>query len=110
MPRILFRSADVVFPDAVRRSSVLVEDGKIVDVDAAETATADRVIDCAGLHLLPGVIDDQVHFREPGLTHKEDLAHASRAGGLFCLQRLVAGFQHLLEQPQVRVPDPRAAV
>src|SRR6478752_7342233 len=40
---------------------------------------ADRVIDASGLHLLPGIIDDQVHFREPGLTHKEDLATASRA-------------------------------
>ena len=37
------------------------------------------MVDAAGLHLLPGAIDDQVHFREPGLTHKEDLAHASRA-------------------------------
>jgi dihydroorotase len=43
-----------------------------------ETAGA-RVIDAGGLHLFPGVIDVQVHFREPGLTHKEDLEHASRA-------------------------------
>ncbi len=54
-------------------------DRKIVDVDPAATVTADEVVDARGLLLLPGVIDDQVHFREPGLTDKEDLAHASRA-------------------------------
>ncbi|MBI2479337.1 MAG: dihydroorotase [Planctomycetia bacterium] len=52
---------------------------KIVDVDPAIHLTADHVVDGKGLHLLPGVIDDQVHFREPGLTHKEDLYTASRA-------------------------------
>jgi dihydroorotase len=59
--------------------NILVEDGRIADVDAADYARADEIVDAAGLHLLPGVIDDQVHFREPGLTHKEDLRTASRA-------------------------------
>lgn len=84
MSSILFRGATVVFPDQTAKSSVLVKDGKIVDVAAADHATADEVIDCHGLHLLPGVVDDQVHFREPGLTHKEDLStasHACAAGG-----------------------------
>src|SRR2546421_6677950 len=58
---------------------MLVEDSKIVAIDAADHARADEVVDAAGLHLIPGVIDDQVHFREPGLTHKEDLHTASRA-------------------------------
>src|SRR5688572_24529946 len=53
--------------------------GKIVDIAPAVQITADKVIDARGLHLIPGVIDDQVHFREPGLTHKEDLETASRA-------------------------------
>ena len=46
-----------------------------------------EVIDCAGLHILPGVIDSHVHFREPGLTHKEDLETGSRGavlGGVLC--------------------------
>ena len=42
-------------------------------------ASAAEVIDCKGLHILPGVIDTQVHFREPGLTHKEDLETGSRS-------------------------------
>ena len=79
MSRKLFRNASVVFPDQVRVASVLTENGKILDVDAGPAVKADEVIDCTGLHLMPGVIDDQVHFREPGLTHKEDLATASRA-------------------------------
>lgn len=79
MSRTLIRHADVVFPSEIARVNVLLEDGKIAAVDAAAHAEAVEVIDAAGLHLLPGVIDDQVHFREPGLTHKEDLAHATRA-------------------------------
>lgn len=61
------------------RANVLLADGKIAAIDAAEHTTADETIDAHGLHLIPGVIDDQVHFREPGLTHKEDLYTASRA-------------------------------
>lgn len=46
---------------------------------AIEPSAAEKTIDATGLTLLPGVIDPQVHFREPGLEHKEDLATASRA-------------------------------
>lgn len=77
--RTLIRDAEVVFRTGVRRANVLVEDGKIVDVDAPMSIAADEVVDARGLVLMPGVIDDQVHFREPGLTHKEDLYTASRA-------------------------------
>lgn len=79
MSRTLFANASVVFPDQTRTASVLVEGGVILDVDAGPDARAERRVECDGLHLMPGVVDDQVHFREPGLTHKEDLAHASRA-------------------------------
>ncbi len=60
-------------------TSVLVDGDKIAAIDPAIHTGADAVVEAAGLHLIPGVIDDQVHFREPGLTHKEDLRHASRA-------------------------------
>ena len=53
--------------------------GKIVALGDLSRASAGEVIDCAGLHILPGVIDSQVHFREPGLDHKEDLESGSRA-------------------------------
>jgi dihydroorotase len=76
---LLIRNATVVHPTGSQRMSVLVGGSKIAALDAAIHTRADEVVDAAGLHLIPGVIDDQVHFREPGLTHKEDLHTASRA-------------------------------
>ncbi len=77
--KTLIKNADVVLPSGTERVSVLIEREKIVAIDPASHSVADEVVNAAGLHLIPGVIDDQVHFREPGLTHKEDLASASRA-------------------------------
>lgn len=78
-PRVRIDNATCVLPDGTRRASVLLGGGRILDIDPAPTAAADEVIDASGLHLLPGIIDDQVHFREPGMTHKEDLHTASLA-------------------------------
>ena len=77
--KTLIKNAHVVLPTGIEAVAVLIEDDRIAAVDAAIHAQADETVDASGLHLLPGVIDDQVHFREPGLTHKEDLEHASRA-------------------------------
>lgn len=77
--KTLIRNATVVLPDETLPISVLVDGEKIAALDPAIHTGADEVVDASGLHLIPGVIDDQVHFREPGLTHKEDLRHASRA-------------------------------
>jgi dihydroorotase len=77
--KTLIRGASVVLPTGVEQINLLMQDTKIIALDAAAHAEADVTIDAHGLHLLPGVVDDQVHFREPGLTHKEDLATASRA-------------------------------
>jgi dihydroorotase len=77
--RQLIKNATVVFPDGTDQRSIVIDGCRIADVDPAPQLRVDEVIDAAGLHLLPGVVDDQVHFREPGLTHKEDLAMASRA-------------------------------
>lgn len=95
--RTLFRNANVVLPGEVRKGSVLIENGIILDVDAGPAVQADQVVDCTGLHMLPGVIDDQVHFREPGLTHKEDLESASKA----CAAGGVTAF---LEMPNTKPP------
>lgn len=83
--KTLIRNATVVLPDEIGPFNILIENGTIIDVSASANATADEVIDAKGLHLIPGVIDDQVHFREPGLTHKEDLltaTHACAKGGV----------------------------
>jgi dihydroorotase len=77
--RQLIKNAKVVLPDGIYAVSVIIEGTQIAEIDPAPQVRVDDTVDAAGLHLLPGVIDDQVHFREPGLTHKEDLATASRA-------------------------------
>jgi dihydroorotase len=77
--KTLIRDAIVVLPTGCLSTSVLVDGSKIAAIDPAVHTTADEVVSARGLHLLPGVIDDQVHFREPGLTHKEDLVAATRA-------------------------------
>jgi len=66
-------------PQEVVQTSVLIDGRTIAAIDPAIQTTADEVVDATGLTLLPGVIDDQVHFREPGLTAKEDLRTATRA-------------------------------
>lgn len=93
--RILIRGALVVLPDETVRTNVLIEESRIVAVDAAEHSRADEIVNARGYHLLPGVVDDQVHFREPGLTHKEDLRSATRA----CAKGGVTSF---LEMPNTR--------
>jgi len=61
------------------KSDVLIENQRIKKIAAEISITADRIINATGLHLLPGVIDDQVHFREPGLTHKANIYSESKA-------------------------------
>jgi len=79
MKKTLIRNATVVLPNETIRTSVLIDGAKIAAIDPAIQTTADETFDATGLHLIPGVIDDQVHFRDPGWTHKEDLATATRA-------------------------------
>jgi len=80
MPRsLLIRNATAILTSGRALTNLLIENGVIVSVDAAPATDAAEVIDATGLVLFPGLIDDQVHFREPGLTHKEDLFTASRA-------------------------------
>ena len=95
--RTLILGATCVFPNEIRQSNVLLENGRIASVDAPRTANADDIIDADGLHLIPGVIDDQVHFRDPGLTHKEDL----HTGSLACARGGVTSF---LEMPNTDPP------
>jgi dihydroorotase len=95
--KTLIKNAHVVMPDGTTQTSVLLAGNRIQSVDPPIQTTADVTIDAAGKFLLPGAIDDQVHFREPGLTHKEDLAHASRA----CAKGGVTSF---LEMPNT-VPN-----
>jgi dihydroorotase len=80
MNRIVIANAMIVNEDETQHGDVLVADGRIEMVgDALTSRPHDRTIEAAGRALLPGLIDDQVHFREPGLTHKGDIRSESRA-------------------------------
>ena len=79
---LVLRGGVLVNHDGAGARDVGVRDGRIVAIGDLSRASAGETIDCAGLHVLPGVIDSQVHFREPGLTHKEDLESGSRAAAL----------------------------
>ena len=76
---LLLRGGTIVNHDGIGPADLGVRDGRIAAIGDLGQASAGRVQDCTGLHLLPGVIDSQVHFREPGLDHKEDLETGSRA-------------------------------
>ena len=72
----------VVNHDGFGVRDIGVRGGRIAGIGALGEAPAGERIDCRGLHILPGVIDSQVHFREPGLVHKEDLETGSRGAVL----------------------------
>jgi dihydroorotase len=78
----LFRNGTVVNQDGTGTHDVAVRDGRIAAIGDIDPRRAGKVIDCTGLHILPGVIDSQVHFREPGAEQKEDLETGSRAAVL----------------------------
>ncbi|MGE3065342.1 MAG: dihydroorotase [Hyphomicrobiaceae bacterium] len=79
---LLLRGATVVNQDGTGVRDVAVREGRIAALGQLGSARAAEVIEVRGLHILPGVIDTQVHFREPGLEHKEDLETGSRAAAL----------------------------
>ncbi len=76
---VILKSGTVVNQDGEGVRDIAVSNGRIAAIGALGQASAAEVIDCKGLHILPGVIDTQVHFREPGQTHKEDLETGSRS-------------------------------
>lgn len=76
---ILIQNARIINEGQQYEADVFIKDGLIHQIGKNLTAIADQKIDARGLYLMPGVIDDQVHFREPGLTHKTDIRTASRA-------------------------------
>ena len=76
---ILIRNALYVSSERVQKGDVFIQDGVIKEIGPALNVEADEVIDAEGLHLLPGVIDAHVHFREPGMEWKENLESGSKA-------------------------------
>ena len=88
----IFQNGSAVLPTGIEKVDIGIKDGLIKEIgnlsDCSIDCCADSVIDCKGLHILPGVIDSQVHFREPGLENKENLESgmkAAAAGGVTCV-------------------------
>lgn len=77
--RILIQSISIVNEGKITVADILIEDGKIRQVGHVSDASDARLIDGSGKYAFPGIIDGQVHFRDPGLTHKGDLYTESRA-------------------------------
>ncbi|WP_316633237.1 dihydroorotase [uncultured Flavobacterium sp.] len=99
MSSILIKNAKIVNEGSIFEGDVLIENDLIVEVaDSISLKTSDCiVIDAEGNYLMPGAIDDQVHFREPGLTHKGDIESESRAA-------VAGGITSFIEQPNT-VPN-----
>ncbi len=96
--KILIKNANIVNENSIFKSDVLIDGEKISKIEKEISASeADKTIDALGKYLLPGVIDDQVHFREPGLTWKGDIETESRAA-------VAGGITSFIEQPNT-VPN-----
>src|SRR5690606_14640202 len=99
MKRILIKNAKIINEGVIFEGDVLIENELIVEIaDSISLKSSDCiVIDAEGNYLMPGAIDDQVHFREPGLTHKGDIESESRAA-------VAGGITSYIEQPNT-VPN-----
>lgn len=97
MSSILIKSATIVNEGRSFAADILVKNGFIEKIDSGISIPADREINAEGLYLFPGCIDDQVHFREPGLTHKADIYNESRAA-------VAGGITSFMEMPNT-VPN-----
>jgi dihydroorotase len=92
---LIVRGADLATSAGVHRGDVGIVSGKIAAIGDLSAAIAPEVLDANGLTLMPGLIDTQVHFREPGLEHKEDLESGTRAA-------LMGGVTSILEMPNTQ--------
>jgi dihydroorotase len=91
----LIKNTTIVNEGKIFRSDILIENDKIKDISENIELKADYIIDGTDLHLMPGVIDDQVHFREPGLTHKATIYTESKAA-------VAGGITSFMEMPNTQ--------
>lgn len=97
MKKLLIKRAKVVNEGSIRECDVSVEGDTIVEVaeNISPKSNDVEILEAEGHHLLPGMIDDQVHFRQPGMTHKEDIYHGSRAA-------IAGGITSFMEMPNTK--------
>ena len=94
---LILRNATIVNRGQFIEADVFVHDGRIVKIGNDDTYFANEERDLNGGYLIPGVIDDQVHFREPGLTHKANIYTESRAA-------VAGGITSFMEMPNTKPP------
>lgn len=97
MKSILIRNARIVNEGRIGEGDIYIKNGIIESIGTAGGKTADKEIEAAGLYAFPGIIDDQVHFREPGLTHKAEIYTEARAA-------VAGGTTSFMEMPNTRPP------
>jgi dihydroorotase len=95
---LLITNAQLVNRGTIKSTDILIQDGRITKIAPHISAPNARTIDAKGNYVLPGIIDDQVHFREPGLTHKANIASESRAA-------VAGGVTSFMEMPNVNPPS-----
>ncbi len=92
---LILRGGTAVTPSGIAAADIAIADGRIQAIGDLARARAAEIFDAAGLHVLPGVIDTQVHFREPGAEHKEDLESGTRAA-------VLGGVTGIFEMPNTK--------
>ena len=98
MASLLILNGTLINENRVFEADILIKDGLIEQIDSdLSHHSADKIIDASGQHVIPGLIDDQVHFREPGLTHKAEIFTESRAA-------VAGGITSFMEMPNT-VPN-----
>ena len=95
LKRLLIKNGKVVNEGSIQELDVYIEDGVIKKIGKSINISENnvKVIDAFGSYVIPGVIDDQVHFREPGLTHKADIESESKAA-------IAGGITSFIEIPE----------
>lgn len=97
MESIIIKGGQVINEGKIFPADILIENGRISQIAPQITRGADREINAEGKHIIPGIIDDQVHFREPGLMHKGDLYTEPRAA-------VAGGTTSFMEMPNTKPP------
>ena len=98
MKSILIKNGQIINRGKIEAKDILIKNGFIERIDNQIDTHADRVIDATNKYVMPGIIDDQVHFREPGLTHKANIKSEARAA-------VAGGVTSFMEMPNVNPPS-----